>query len=193
MTTLTVVKRLLVLVCLAFAACGETERVDIADCPARIVFNGEKRYAWSVRGTLPPVGPVVKARDPGCGDTTPAHDVKVYTLRGVAPEVALVSGSSLYLSPAYFTQVRSHPLHDAVYGSARQPDEARGKPCRRIAGGQFTVEDLLRRWRLDFRTRIDAPLWHGVAQPRPGQTVRVRGVLCGKTRKVARLITVTSG
>jgi hypothetical protein len=187
------VKRLLVLVCLAFTACGESRRVDIADCPARIVFNGEKRYAWDVRGTLPPVGHRVKARNPGCGKTTPAHDVEVSTLRGVAPEVALVSGSSLYLSPAYFTQVRSHPLHDALYGSPREPDEARGRPCRRIAGAQGRLEDVLRRWRLDFRTRIDAPLWHGVPQPRPGQTVRVQGVLCGRTRKVARLITVTSG
>ena len=165
----------------------------IADCPGRIVFNGEKRFASSVLGTLPPIGPVLKARDPGCGDTTPAHDVEVYTLRGVAPEVALVSGSSVYLSPAYFTQVRSHPLHDALYGSSHEPDEARGKPCRWIAGERLAAEDVRKRWRLDVRTRIQAPLWHGVPQPRPGQTVRVQGVLCGKTRKVARLITVTSG
>ena len=165
----------------------------IADCPGRIVFNGEKRFASSVRGELPPVGPPLKARDPGCGQTTPASDVVVYTLRGVEPEVALVNGSSLFLSPAYFTQVRTHPLHDAVYGSARKPDESRGKPCRRVASEQLPAEDVLERWRLDFRTRIDAPLWHGVPQPRAGQTVRVQGVLCGNTRKVARLITVTSG
>jgi len=179
--------------CLAFAACAGEQRRDIADCPSRIVFNGEKRFASSVRGDLPPVGPPLKARDPGCGQTTPAGDVVVYTLRGVAPEVALVAGSSLYLSPAYFIQVRSHPLHDAVFGSPREPDEARGKPCRRLASAVLRTEEVRGRWRLDSRTRIDAPLWNGVPQPRPGQTVRVQGVLCGKTRKVARLITVTSG
>ena len=46
-------------------------------------------------------------------------------------------------------------------------------------------------WRLDFRTRIQAPLYHGVPQPRPGQQARVESVLCGQTRRVARSIVVT--
>jgi hypothetical protein len=191
---------------LALAACGEREPA-VGDCASAVVVGGQARLGVHVAdrpGPWPAVDRRVDATAPGCGDEG-GQAVRLIQFQGVAAEVALAQESAdtgtpytLYPSDAFFLQVRSHPLHDALYGT-RAPDEARGQRCRsrpdrtgRVSeidgrSGTLTLQGVAP-WLIDFRTIVRAPLWHGVPQTRVGQQVRVGWVVCGRTRRVARRI-----
>jgi hypothetical protein len=198
--------RTALLVCLALTACGGSGE-SAGACADAISYGGETRagiWVADIDGPWPDLGERVTVYVPRCDDgggVAGGHETTLFTLEGIAPEVALIDRrhSVLYLGEAYFLNARSHPLHDVFFGSPRQPDESRGKPCRPIAavsgpiteadgrGGRITVAGA-EPWRVDAFTEIHAPRVHGVPLPRAGERAHVSGVLCGKTRRVARLI-----
>ena len=193
---------LLLLLSLVALSCGGTGAHKA--CPASyanaITYMGEVRYGWHVAdnpGPWPPVERRVSALTSYCGEY---RSTKVIQFRGIAPEVALAADSAddgkpytLYLSPGFLTEVRTHPLHDILY-PPRQPDESRGS---RAEGSPAKPGSTRRCLRTASGGSISgpasAPLWHGVAQPRAEDRVLIAGVLCGRTRKVARLIAVING
>src|SRR3954464_13737360 len=113
----------LALSCLALAACGERKGGG-GDGATSVIWRGEPRlgtHAADRPGPWPPAERRVTATVPRCGDAG-GYDVRLIQFRGVAPEVALAQDSAgngkphtLFPSKEYFLQVRSHPLHDALF------------------------------------------------------------------------------
>ena len=124
------------------------------------------------------------AESSGCrGDE--GESVDVFRLRGVDPEIAFGVRSRLsrvYLAPGYFIRLRSHPLHDAIYGrGAEDPptDEYRRWSCRRPLEVAATVANA-DPWYLSLRFEGDQ-----IRRDTSGEThvaVDVKTTVRGQTR-----------
>ena len=52
----------------------------------------------------------------------PGEAVEVFRLEGVDPTVAVATNTGVYLAPGTFPALPDHPLHEAVFGSASNPN-----------------------------------------------------------------------
>ena len=123
----------------------------------------------------------------GCEGPTRSEGerVEVFRLRGVDPEIAFGARSRLsrvYLAPGYFVRLRSHPLHDALYGPGGEDpriDGFRRWSCRRpiqVAG----TASFAGPWFLSVRFEGDR-----IRRETTGQTnvaVDVKTMVSGQTR-----------
>jgi hypothetical protein len=116
--------------------------------------------------------PLGTGRMPGCG-TDPATTLDVYALEGVEPEVAVGAEDgegqrSVWLAPGYVIESPQHPLHEAVYGSAGEPDADAGFDCE---GPRSLAADALN------TPRIAEPLQVKAADAEIDRYLQARGVL----------------
>ena len=76
---------------------------------------------------------------PGCQEDE-GTNIPVFRLSGIDPQVAVgarASGREVYLAAGYFPELPDHPLHVAIYGSPRRPNERAGWRC------EAPIPDLL--------------------------------------------------
>ena len=107
-----------------------------ASCAATLDRNGTRYFGMTLHRPAPLGKSLGTGVVPGCGDgggRTPDQTISVVEINGVPPDQALgVAGNSLtvYVNPAYFTQIPHTPLHDLIFGpGTRLPNERR--ECQR--------------------------------------------------------------
>ena len=127
-----------VVVAILLGGCGgdeaREEGLPEPDCLARLDWSG---VTYRSSGDL--VKPHVLGKRlgeghiPGCGED-PGYDVSVVRIRGVSPAVAVGIGGNdwpyAWLAPGYLPESPRHPIHDAIYGSPREPNAEDGYDCR---------------------------------------------------------------
>jgi hypothetical protein len=132
---------LLVLAALFGGCGGDSVGSSTPDCLGRLEWNGVK-YA-SAGGRIEK--PLVFGNElgtgiiPGCSgaagqEVVPDREVTVVRVRGTSPSVAVAiedEGDPPYpwLAPGYVPESALHPLHEAIYGSANQPNAEAGFRC----------------------------------------------------------------
>jgi hypothetical protein len=152
------------------------------------------------------LGGVRKAIRPGCDDfivvgpdgrrqnpPPPDQEIKVRRISGVHPDVALAaSRRRVYLAAGYLPELRSHPLHRAVW---RRGDLPRKRVCREVVASATLKSQpgfgrVLRVAGRDVDLRADTRYSgrhrHGLPYLRSGDRVTVRG--CPQRREGRRAI-----
>lgn len=152
---------------------------------------------------------------PGCDDAgeydnAPERDnddvrADLYAVRGVVPEIALVSPRAkgvVYLAPGFLTQLETHPLFDVLYSrSQRRIDVRRRKRCRRrgevterLQPGPVTPRGL---FLVDGQevfvlpeTRVIGRRRHGVPYFQGGDLITARGSRCRSGGLIARSLMI---
>ena len=198
--------RLAVLAIVAVVAGLAAAPVASAGCASAVVVDGRWLLGHQVLhpSRLPPrVGPH-DAIAPACNDTNLSHEVDqpttVLRLRGLPVGVAAVPEGrrdTVYMAPGSLPELGSHPLHAALFESARTPSYHGPRRCRPYSTALRgrVVEDGALRLRLAHRTvfvSADAftrftnrPAYQPVLK---GQRLRVVTSRCGP-RRVADHVT----
>lgn len=141
---------------------------------------------------------------PGQDGGRRARNVHVHRLAGVPPALAVGVGGqrSPYLAEGFLLPLKSHPLHDRVYGSARQPRRPSAR-CRQrfswnavvqrapaISHGIFVRPERERDAyvKLHADTRVTGFARSGHPFLRPGDLIRAAGVICPAGTFVANAV-----
>jgi hypothetical protein len=125
-------------VLLAASGCGgrapDESRLPLqGDCVAPLTWN-DLTY-WSAGELEEPISAgerlgrgMVRCRGEGA---PPGRSANVLEIDGLKPSVAVaIEGEPrAWLAPGYLPESPSHPLHDAIYGSPRQPSAEAGFRC----------------------------------------------------------------
>jgi uncharacterized protein DUF6281 len=168
------------------------------DCDNALVWNGA-RYVSDGRlpvdaGAKLGAARVPPCRAPGQEGGRRGRDVQVHRLPGVPPALALgVDGEGFaYFAEGFLLALRSHPLHERVYGSAARPRPP-SRRCARayewnatvvnvpaITDGIFVRPDGARDAFLELHaeTKVTGFARSGHPYLRRGDLVHVRGVIC---------------
>ncbi|MBW3593865.1 MAG: hypothetical protein KY396_09245 [Actinobacteria bacterium] len=127
-----------------------------------------------------------QAREGEARTRSEGEAVDVFGLRGVDPEVAFGARrpglSRVYIAPGYFVRLRSHPLHEALFGrgaEARPVDEVRRWSCGRPLEEAGTVR-LSSPWFLSVR--FDGDRIRRESTGEIGVAVDVRTTVSGQMR-----------
>ncbi|HXV58533.1 MAG TPA: hypothetical protein VD704_11745 [Gaiellaceae bacterium] len=173
-------------------------------CPVEIVWEDVRYELAPVRFDAPepgpPVGDATVPRCPSGGRCAPPEKtVTAYRVAGVPPTAALVAPGhedGVFLAHGTFAELPGHPLHEAVYGTATNPDYARRcservvfhgvvdqvAPLRveaEVPDAGVLVEDGRAFLSVDAGTRIEGFDRAGIPTLAPGDEVFVRARLCG--------------
>jgi hypothetical protein len=180
---------------LALAGCGADggrHAATAGDCAAAIRYHGALYVGVGHHRHLPaPRERLAGGYAPGChdGEGAPSRNrpVGLRRLAGIPPAVAVYARApfpGVYLNAGSFAELRRHPLHKAIYGSARKPVWALGGRACAVRG---TVADVglgmrvrtarrqVRFVHVDVRTRIARFRHGGVPVLRAGDHVFVAG------------------
>jgi hypothetical protein len=193
-------RRLALLVALGLAGCGAAETGESGGCAAAVVRDGVlyRGTGESARGLRSGQAIEEGFVSPACNDTggnDPDRPTRVFAVRGVSPELAVIDDGSLYVNVGYFTELPDHPLHDRFHGG---PDRPRRKPRgSRCAVDGRVLETFSVLWAetdrgrvtvgVDVRTRIEGFDRAGLPYLQEGDAIRIRG-RCGDEFVLARRI-----
>ena len=188
-------KRALVLAAAILALAAAPAR---ASCINALIVDGRLLVARGApAGGAPPAAgstPVVKPACNDAGQGEPDRRGTATRLRGVPPNVGVVSGGTLYVPEATLVPVRGHPLRSALRDRPPQ-DRGRCRPHRTPLRGRalgahnyglaITAGGKNRNVLVDGRTRIEgAPPAQRVIR---GQRLAVRTSLCEGARLADRV------
>jgi hypothetical protein len=134
-------RRFVVSLLALLSACGlVVEPASGTSCAFVIEWNGVVYGAADLDRSVAFGASLGEATVPACEDTAEAgcereggEKIDIFRLRGIDPHVAFGApspfGRDAFLAPGFFPELPDHPLHDAVYGSPRRPDERAGWRC----------------------------------------------------------------
>ena len=122
-------------------ACGLVVGPASGSCAFLIEWNGVS-YSEADLKRAPTFGPSLgNGTAPACNDTGSSgcsglhgedgESIAIYRLPGIDPHVAFGAVTPWgdrqpFLSPGFFPELPSHPLHDVFYGSPKRPSERAG-------------------------------------------------------------------
>ena len=198
--------RFAVLICAAFAACGDDAAQD-NECLVSSLQYGETLMPATVHSLvrdLPARTGSIRVFE-NC-----SHERRTFeTRRGIPPSVALFPrfpyerGNArvrMYVADDTLVPLRGHPLHRYVYGRPARPDLTSGRRCRRVAitakavavwPSGLLIDPDRPEVRVEARTVVDGPTLDGVPRIAEGARVRIQALRCkGRRAPVARRITV---
>jgi hypothetical protein len=172
-----------------------------ASCLAVVVWHDTAYFGLDSLEQTPGArqgGPLSGAVVPDCADTGgppgSPHDTHAAAIRGVSPEVAIVSGGEVFVATGYLPYLPGFPLH---HRGAEAPRTCTAGPPVGIDGtaetGIFGVSVRrttggLQGLSVDAHTRIVDMHRHGLPFIGAGQHVHAEATRCG-TKLVARRIT----
>jgi len=94
----------------------------------------------------PPLGqaivpPCYDQGQSGCSRRDEGYKIAIFRLPGIDPHIAFGAERQAFVAPGFLTSLPSHPLHEAIYGSPKQPNARSGWHCAQdpIAGLVGTV------------------------------------------------------
>jgi hypothetical protein len=197
---------LAVVVVVVVAAAGGLARAPAgsAACADIVVVDGRVLLGATVEAPShlpPPAGPYPAIR-PACNDTggdEPDRQTTRLRLRGLPPRIAVRTRDRpivVYAAKGSLLAIGTHPLHAAVFGSARTPSYRAGGRCRpyRTAVRGRVVDDGVLRIRtadrtvfvsVDVATRFtNRPAYKPVLR---GQRLRLATSRCGPRRVADRV------
>jgi hypothetical protein len=185
----------LIVLALALAGCGssgDSRAGHESACAAAVSYHGMLYIGIGHHRDLPGRrAKLTGGRVPGCADhegaATRDQPVELRRAAGISPAVAVYARApfpGVYLNAGSFAELPGHPLHTAIYGSAKKPVwKLRGPVCA-VRG---TVADVglgmrvrtaghkVRVVHVDVRTRIAGFRRGGAPVLRPGDRVFVAG------------------
>jgi hypothetical protein len=197
----------LIVLALALAGCGSSSggRAGHASaCAAAVSYHGMLYVAIGHHRHLPARrARLAGGRVPRCADhegaATRDQPVDLRRLGGISPAVAVYARApfpGVYVNAGSFAELPGHPLHKAIYGSARKPVWAlRGRVCAvrgtvADVGLGMRVRTARRKVRfvhVDVRTRIVGFRHGGTPVLRAGDHVFVAG-RCARADVLAQRI-----